>query len=228
MVFVEGVVTEIRQDVTGNRPVGIRCPADAIPAPGQYLLADDPAADSALGVAVFAGESTPEGFLALPSVPVPWQPGVRLHLRGPLGHGFRLPQGIRRLALAALGETAARLSPLALQAVADGMEVALFTSAPLPALPAAVEAYPESDLPANLPWADWLALDLPLHRLAGLRSALGLGPEGHLSCPAQALILTPMPCGGLADCGVCSAPARRGWKLACKDGPVFDLSELEW
>ena len=43
---------------------------------------------------------------------------------------------------------------------------------------------------------------------------------------AQALIVTPMPCGGIAECGVCAVTVRRGWKMACKDGPVFDLKEL--
>jgi len=37
----------------------------------------------------------------------------------------------------------------------------------------------------------------------------------------------PMPCGGLGDCGLCAVDLKRGWKLACKDGPVFDLNELE-
>jgi hypothetical protein len=35
-----------------------------------------------------------------------------------------------------------------------------------------------------------------------------------------------MPCGGLAECGVCALPAHRGWKLLCKDGPVLELGEL--
>ena len=43
---------------------------------------------------------------------------------------------------------------------------------------------------------------------------------------AQALVRTPMPCGALADCGVCTVRTSRGPKLACKDGPVFDLSLL--
>jgi hypothetical protein len=32
----------------------------------------------------------------------------------------------------------------------------------------------------------------------------------------------------MADCGVCGVKGRRGWRLACKDGPVFDLNDLEW
>ena len=50
--------------------------------------------------------------------------------------------------------------------------------------------------------------------------------ELGLAIPAQALVLGPMPCGGLADCGVCAVTTRSDWKLACKEGPVFDLEEI--
>jgi dihydroorotate dehydrogenase electron transfer subunit len=38
--------------------------------------------------------------------------------------------------------------------------------------------------------------------------------------------MTEMPCGGLGDCGVCALTSGRAWKLACQDGPVFDIHEL--
>jgi dihydroorotate dehydrogenase electron transfer subunit len=44
----------------------------------------------------------------------------------------------------------------------------------------------------------------------------------------KALVMTPIPCGGIAECGACAVPAHRGWKLACRDGPVFNLNELAW
>jgi dihydroorotate dehydrogenase electron transfer subunit len=43
---------------------------------------------------------------------------------------------------------------------------------------------------------------------------------------AQILIHTPVPCGGVAECGVCAVTSKSGWKLACRDGPVFDWREL--
>ena len=95
-------------------------------------------------------------------------------------------------------------------------------------MPASYEINPLRLLPDALAWADFLALDAPLPRLAELRSLLGLRPDQHLPCLAQVLVETPMPCGGVAECGVCAVPARRGWKLACQDGPVFNLDELEW
>jgi hypothetical protein len=37
------------------------------------------------------------------------------------------------------------------------------------------------------------------------------------------LITVPMPCGGMGDCGVCNVMTKKGPRLVCKDGPVFDL-----
>jgi hypothetical protein len=30
----------------------------------------------------------------------------------------------------------------------------------------------------------------------------------------------------MGECGVCAVNLRKGYKLACKDGPVFDLRSL--
>ncbi len=140
-------------------------------------------------------------------------------VRGPLGRGFTLPAGLTRLALVAAGETATRLLPLL--ELCPQADFALFSDAPLPELPVAVEAYPLAEFSAALSWAGFVALDLPLSSLSGWRARLGLAPDVNLPCPAQVLVTAPMPCGGLADCGVCAVPASRGYKLACKDGPVF-------
>jgi hypothetical protein len=43
---------------------------------------------------------------------------------------------------------------------------------------------------------------------------------------SQVLIHTQMPCGAAAECGVCAVTTRSSWKLACKDGPVFDMAEI--
>jgi NAD(P)H-flavin reductase len=48
-----------------------------------------------------------------------------------------------------------------------------------------------------------------------------------LACRAEALVLTAMPCGGMAECGVCAVKTAAGWQSACKDGPVFDFASLE-
>ncbi len=222
-----GRVIEIRAGQAGSQVARIACPAGAVPAAGQYVLARDPAeADAALATPLFLEEISGEGFLAAPPVPAAWSPGTTLLLRGPLGRGFRLPAGASRLALAALGETTGRLMPLARQVLSAGGDVTLFADLLLPALPSAVEIYPLAALPEALPWADFLAVDLPLSEIPHLRLRLSLPQAMPLPCPGQALVLSAMPCGGLASCGACALPLRRGWKLACQDGPVFDLADL--
>ncbi|MBN2503520.1 MAG: hypothetical protein JXB38_22275, partial [Anaerolineales bacterium] len=168
-------------------------------------------------------------FLTAPGIPENWSPGTTLQLSGPLGKGFQLPERLHRLALVALAESAARLLPLAQLGLARGAEVALFTDLPLPQLSSDVEALPLKSLTESRAWADFMALDLRLEDLGNLRNWLGLQVNDRLSCPAQALIVAPMPCGGVGECAVCAVPTRRGkWKLACKDGPVFDLNKLNW
>jgi len=225
-------VTEIQLDA-GGLAAWIACPAEAIPCAGQYTLAFDPEDEQEpLATPILPAAISPDGFLAASPVPRGWSPGMTLRLRGPLGQGFSLRPASRNVALIALGATAARLMPLVPAALGQGAAVALFTDVPLPQLPSAVEAYPLSSLPELLNWADFMAIDLPntalpeLHLRIGVGSQGGSGHELPLHCPAQVLVLAPMPCGGSAECGVCAVPARRGWKLACVDGPVFDFNEI--
>lgn len=225
-----GQVLAVRLDEWGRQEAWIDSREGSDPVPGQYFLAwalED--RDAPLPEALFPAEITPGAFRTAAPVPHHWLPGTELALRGPLGRGFRLPAGARRVALVAPGGSAGRLMPLIDQCLADGRALALFTDAPLPRAPAAVEIYPLSGIAETLEWADFLAIDLPRDALGDLRRTLGLPPGAAPPCPVQVLIAAPMPCGGLAECGACAVPARRsGWKLACKDGPVFDLNELEW
>ena len=224
---MEGIVGEVRLEY-GQRLAWIECPPAAIPAPGRYVMAWAPEdADAPLGSALFAQEIGEQGFLAAPPAPRSWEPGMRLELRGPLGRGFHVQEMTRRLALVILGETAGRLLPLVIGALEQNAAVAFFTDLSLPPLPSAVEINPLRAAPEALDWADFLALDVPLDAAGNLRTVLGLKPEvRHLPCPSQALVLAGMPCGGLATCGACAVTLPRGWKLACQDGPVFDLEAL--
>ncbi len=224
-----GRVTELRVDASGLVEARIACLAGAVPAPGQYVLALDlRQADAALACTVFPSEIARASFVAAAPVSPAWTPGSELTLRGPLGHGFRLPPAAHRIALAALGESAARLLPLAAAALSIDASTAIFTDAPLPSMPASLEIYPLAALPETLPWADFLALDLPLEKLADLRLRLGLPRDRFPPIQAQALIITPMPCAAAAECGACAVPARGSWKLACQDGPIFNLRDIEW
>ncbi len=225
----QGRVVEIQMDKAGQVAAWIACPASAIPSAGQYIVARlRSGCEAALGTHLFPSRITTEGFLAVASIPRTWSPGASLALTRPLGRGFNPPSSARRLALAALGDTPARLMPLAEAALTQDSAVALFTDAELPPLPASIEAYPLAALPEAIPWADFVALDLPIEALPTLAKRLGLADRQALPCPAQALVVTPMPCAGYACCGACAVPSPRLWKMACQDGPVFALNELDW
>ena len=216
-------MAEVRTEADGAAAT-ITCPERAIPAPGQYTQAA--AAGDVLGAVLFFADAWEGGFQAAPPLPAGWEPGTRLALRGPLGRGFHLPENQRRLALVAAGESLSRLLPLASAALEGEAAVTLFSDMPLPDLPAALEAYPLGALPEALSWADFLAIDLPIEDLPGLRDRLGLVPGSQLPFPGMVLVHAPMPCAGLGECGACGVRTRRGWKLACVDGPVFDVKDL--
>jgi hypothetical protein len=187
------------------------------------VLADLPGDDaSLLAVPLFAQAMLQDGFLAAPidgGVPPAWEIGSRLALRGPLGRGFELPPAVRNLALAAAGDTAARLFPL----VERAGSTALFTDLPVPDLPTRVEVQPLAGLPEALGWADFLAVDIPLERMDSLSALLG-GPDAGPIPAGQVLVKAGMPCGGAAECGVCTLKVGRKSILLCVEGPVCRLS----
>lgn len=207
----------------------IKCPETVLPLPGQYVVANDTSWDEApLPFSLFPAGFVPGGFLSAPGLPSNWQPGTRLNLRGPLGRGFQLPAQARRVALAALRSSPSRLLPLARQAILQGAAVSLFSAHPPYNWPLDVEISPPGALPDGMRWADYMALDLAPEDLLHLRETLALPLHTRAGCPAQALIVTPIPCAGVGECGVCAVRMQRGWGLACKDGPVFDLNQLDW
>jgi NAD(P)H-flavin reductase len=200
----------------------IACARTLLPAPGQYLLAHDPASNDPLAVPVFSAGICPEGFLAASPLPRTWNPGVTLSLRGPLGRGFVLPASAHRVALAALDVSPAYLLGLIPAAQAQGAAISFVCDNPPDDLPADVEIRPLGALAEVSAWADYLAL-AATH---GWCERFRTGDQLKVPREAQALVVTPMPCGGLAKCGVCSVEVKRGMELACEAGPVFELADL--
>lgn len=221
MRSADAQIVEIYLD--GN--LRIVCPPDLTPAPGQYLLAHD-GSDAPLPVPIFSAAATADGFLAAPPLPAAWTPGAQLHLRGPLGHGFALPVSSRRVALLAWDDSPARLLGLLPMALAQGAAVTLVCESSPRDLSADVEVHPLAALEEVCQWTDFLAVDVGRESLPGLMSRLGVREQAGAKYDAQVLIRTDMPCGALAECGVCAVRFRHAWKMACKDGPVFDLKEL--
>ena len=228
----EGKVVELIL-VDGVSAARISCPPRMIPPPGAYLLAYRPGSDSPLATPVFAGRffgephiKGPDSFLAAPPAPLAWTPGTRLYLRGPLGHGFVMPASARRIALVAFDSSPRRLLALLDAAFEQAAEVTLVCDDLLDDLPLQVEVQPLRALAEVCNWADYLALDAARESIPTLKQTLGNVNPLKMACEAQILIRTPMPCGALAECGVCSVELRGGVQLACDDGPVFDLKSL--
>ena len=220
----------------GCRYVRLSCSSSLIPSPGQYLLAGD-GSDAPLPVPLFHTDSAPDGFVhrtastlvAAAPVPDSWSPGLTLTLRGLLGRGFALPLSARKVGLVAFDDkrsSPARLRGLIQPALRQEAAVVLVCRSTPDSLPDDVEVQPLSALQEIVEWADYLAFDVRREKLHQLRERLGKLNQLAAGKAAQALIHTPVPCGGVADCGVCAVNLKSDWKLACKEGPVFNWNEV--
>ena len=209
----------------------VACAENLVPAPGQYLLASD-GSDSSLPVPIFYTDSAPKGFISTASDD--WNPGETLYLRGPLGRGFSLPAAARKIGLVAFDDSPARLRGLIQPALRQEASIVLVCDWNVEHLPDEVEIQPLSAMEEILRWVDYVALDVSRENLPALQEKLE--QQNQLSAvktrvelsrnDAQILIRTSMPCGGVAECGVCAVVTKSGWEMACKYGPVFDLKEI--
>ncbi len=175
------------------------------------------------------------------------QPGDALDVLGPLGRGFNLPAGAANLLLASDDQW---LSPLLQQmelTVAAGGAVTLAQGGsrsaalyPVANLPAAVEFFAvtgdgsqgqrgqlANTLPQLLRWADAVLAvgSLELYRALKRHTEqvrLRVTPGFLFGLFAPELL----PCG-VGACFGCAVTGEHGLKLACSDGPIFDLAEIE-
>jgi dihydroorotate dehydrogenase electron transfer subunit len=158
--------------------------------------------------------------------------GDSLDVLAPQGRSMELDASARHLLL--IGE-AAHLAPLlavADHAIAQQREVVLVSraAADLPAHLLAPEIEYRTDPGALgkelIQWADVIVASgsAEMYRALGetVRAARFQLEPGQV----RVLIDVPMPCG-TGDCYACAVETRRGVQLACVDGPLFDLSELE-
>jgi hypothetical protein len=221
----KGQVVEL---VLGNgfRLARISCASNLIPSPGQYLLAGITSQSDPQPVLLFSTESTAESFIACAPIPEDWIPGTVVYLRGPLGYGFTLPASSRRVALVAFDDSPARLQQLMRNALKQKAAVVMVCDSGEIDLPDEIEVQPLSALRDAVEWSDYTAFDISRENLPELIQNF----DGQYQMPArgnaQALIRTPIPCGGIAECGVCAVTLKSHWKLSCKDGPVFDWSDI--
>lgn len=168
--------------------------------------------------------------------------GIHLDILGPLGHGWNVARSVRTVALVGTAAQSAPLVALAHQSVAAGLAVSVGLgtdeSAAPPAflLPAAAEyniaQSPNAALAAVsllddqlLRWADLVAVSLPSAHLPAVAQRIRAVRLQWNAAFAQAAVLPPLACC-IGVCGVCVVETHRERRLACVDGPIFDLREL--
>ena len=170
-------------------------------------------------------------------------PGQELCVWGPLGRPLTLAPGVRNLLLLAYGVSVAPLVWCADDETERGRSVTLVLGAPTAAQLYPVELLkPEVELSLTTDdgtsgrdesvadlieehagWADQIIACGPTELY---RSIAGVLRMLLWRRPCRVLLQPPMPCG-TGVCAGCWVPARRrGMKLACREGPAFDLREL--
>jgi dihydroorotate dehydrogenase electron transfer subunit len=195
--------------------------------PGQFFQAFADGTYELLPSLLFPCAVQQGDLLFCGAIPVNWLPGTELHIRGPRGNGFHLPPMARRVALTTLDQLSInRLLPLANAALTNGAEVTILTGSNPSQLAPEIEVLSLSDLGHMKVWADYLAAALPLTHLAMFNQSLDLTPGKALPFASEVMVDSPMICDENSACGVCAVFTSKGWKLACKDGPVFQLDEL--
>jgi dihydroorotate dehydrogenase electron transfer subunit len=168
-------------------------------------------------------------------VSVTYQPGQVISLLGPLGKPFALRDAVRTLLLIAFDSAPISLLMLAEEALERRVSVTLLLMGaargyPLEALPPEIEVVRGDEkgqiAPDYLRWADQVvtvapdASRYPQLFEAAQRAKIELPP--NYLCGVHQLA---MPCG-VGACGACAVRCKGGERLACIDGPVFDLTEV--
>jgi NAD(P)H-flavin reductase len=221
----EGTITELLLS-HGLPTARVACAPGLVPSAGQYTRAHEEGSPAPLADVLFVLRPDAEGFVCAPPIPKEWRPGSRLSMRGPLGNGFALPPAAKRVALIVAANAPARLLALISPAFRGGASITLVCDDPPDDVPLQVEVQPWRTVADVCRWSDYAAFDVEREDLPEMLKRLGNDGRRFLGGEGQALVRTPMPCGAMADCGVCTVRTRRGPKLACKDGPVFNLSLL--
>ena len=195
-----------------------------LPAPGEYFLAFAPGSSQVLPAALFPYEIDSKYLTLCGNFPAEWQPGTSLNIQGPLGNGFHPPAIAGKIALLATDPSLSdRLYALMLQSLSRGLAVAWVAESIPEQFPPQVELLALSDLVEAVYWSDYAAAAAPLTGLGSLINKFSRHPD--LKKKVDVLIDAPMICGN-ARCGVCAVETKKGWKLSCKDGPVFNLEEV--
>jgi dihydroorotate dehydrogenase electron transfer subunit len=170
------------------------------------------------------------------------QPGDLVYAWGPLGRGFALETRTQHVLLVAGGIGVAPLVWLADEAVAAGKDVVAVLGAKT-----AAQVFPPWLLPAQVEvivmtedgslGRRGLATEAFAEYLTWCDQAFACGPtamfqamadvvrRGRVRRSVQVLLEERMGCG-TGVCYGCAIETRRGMRLVCKDGPMFELRDV--
>ena len=168
------------------------------------------------------------------------QPGDKLDIIGPLGNGFSILPGVRKLLLVAGGMGVAPMVFLSKVAIQKDLSVTLLIGVktkeqvyPLHLLPKGVETFIATEdgsvgkkglvtdfITAMAAKADQVfacgpvAMYKAMHRLK-VNKLIQVSLEAWMGC-------------GMGACYACTTLTRQGPKQVCHDGPVFELDDILW
>lgn len=168
-------------------------------------------------------------------VGINYQPGQVISLLGPIGKPIQLRDAVRTLLLIAFDSAPISLLMLADEALERRVSVTLLLIGaargyPLDALPPEIEIV-RSDEKGQLPtdylkWADQVVAVAPdASRYPQLFEVTQHTRTEVAPNFLSAIYQLPMPCG-VGACSACAVRCKGGEKLACVDGPAFDLAEV--
>jgi dihydroorotate dehydrogenase electron transfer subunit len=179
------------------------------------------------------------------------QKGDSLNIFGPLGNGFHIGPDARNLLLVAGGMGIAPLVYLADTAAGEGKKVTIIAGARsaehLLPISTSQRLFDGGMHPASLNVVNatddgsegfkGLATDLIPAYLEGMDEIFACGPVemyrtmaasyNSYKIPVQVSLEIMMGCG-MGVCYGCTIRTKQGLKQVCKDGPVFELGEVEW
>jgi dihydroorotate dehydrogenase electron transfer subunit len=178
------------------------------------------------------------------------EPGQRISLLAPLGKGFdrkNILSGDRKKAfIVAGGHGIAPLYSLAESFVSDGKEIVFFTGVNTASQLMCTDELRSLGVNVRIASIDGsvgekgTVVDLLEESIPGADNGAEIfacGPKGMLRAvarfcagrglPAQVSMDEYMACG-IGACLGCAVRTKNGYKLACKDGPVFRADEVLW
>jgi len=176
--------------------------------------------------------------------------GDNVDIFGPLGNGFSINPEAHNLLLVAGGTGIAPLCFLAEESIKKGHSVKLLRGASGESKPTGKENpsqhYPEELLPrgievhtitSSLDGRKGMVIDLLPNFVDWADQIFACGPTAMYRTmakmpelknrPVQVSLEVVMGCGA-GVCYGCTIRTKKGLKQVCKDGPVFEMGEMEW